>query len=58
MSSYSLFIVEPLHNLYLEIPELLKEYTVGYLSSDRLRTGEAQKRRREFVKVTARILRR
>lgn len=40
---YSVFKYEPLHNLQLEIFESVRECTVNYVSSDRLRTKRGQR---------------
>lgn len=54
--SYSVFTVEPCHNLYQEISRLLNEYTVSYLSSDKHRTERGHSRGKLFVKTRSRVL--
>lgn len=43
VSSFLVLTFERLCNLNLELPKLMEELTLSYLSSDRLRTGRVQR---------------
>lgn len=50
ISGYSVFTIEPLQRLHLKISKLVKEYTVSYLSLDRLRTGRGREEEQLYMK--------
>lgn len=55
MSSRPLSAFGPLHNLHLEIFELLEDRIGCYLCLDRCRAGGPQRGRKTFVKIHARV---
>lgn len=53
---YSVLTFEPLHSIFTGISKCVTECTESYSSSDRLRTGKAQRKGNSFVKIRVRVL--
>lgn len=55
MSSYALFILEPLLRLHLEVCSSLGRFTVIHASSDEHETGRTRKGPVVFIKIRAQV---